>query len=224
MENITLLDYWRMYKSKGFRLPIYFFLETHLFDILYKTDTHKLINKDEFDQNIKNLSHGILYMSSWTSVIKKSIKKSFEIINLPPNDYDIIDLGCGKGKVLLVISKMFKNGKISPRLIGIDYSKDLINIAKKNLDCINASNVTLINNDVVEIDINFYKKNVILYLYNPFDEKVLSKILDIVKNKNIIAIYNNPLHSEVFRKYNYNLLFEQKSWHPNKKYKIFKNY
>ena len=92
------------------------------------------------------------------------------------------------------------------------------------MDCINASNVTLINNDVVEVDVNFYKKNVILYLYNPFNERVLSRILDIIKNKNIIAIYNNPLHSEVFRKYNYNLLFEQKSWHPNKEYKIFKNY
>ena len=110
MENITLLDYWKMYKSKGLKLPFHFF-ETHLFDILNQTDTHKLINKDEFDQNIKNLSHGILYMSSWTSVIKKSIKKSFKNIGLPLNNVDIIDLGCGKGKVLLVISKMLKKNE-----------------------------------------------------------------------------------------------------------------
>ena len=224
MENITLLDYWKMYKSKGLKLPFHFFFETHLFDILNQTDTHKLINKDEFDQNIKNLSHGILYMSSWTSVIKKSIKKSFKNIDLPLNKVDIIDLGCGKGKVLLVISKMLQKNEDSPRLFGVDYSENLINIAEKNLACINASKVKLINHDVIDIDINLFKKNIILYLYNPFDEKILSQILNLFKTKNIIAIYNNPIHSKIFKKYKYNMLFDQKSWHPNKEYKIFKNY
>ena len=48
--------------------------------------------------------------------------------------------------------------KNSPRLFGVDYSENLINIAEKNLACINASKVKLINHDVIDIDANLFKK------------------------------------------------------------------
>ena len=51
----------------------------------------------------------------------------------------ILSILVGKGKVLLVISKMLKKNEDSPRLFGVDYSENLINIAEKNLACINAS-------------------------------------------------------------------------------------
>ena len=68
-----------------------------------------------------------------------------------------------------------------------------------------------------------YLKKTLFYISIIHLMKILSQILNLFKTKNVIAIYN-PIHSKIFKKYKYNMLFDQKSWHPNKEYKIFKNY
>ena len=67
-------------------------------------------------------------MSSWTSVVKDSTKKALMMLKEKGN-IQLIDIGCGKGKVLCIWERMFKKSKV--RIVGVDYSEELIRISKK---------------------------------------------------------------------------------------------
>ena len=90
-----------MYKKYGIRLPIDYFLENHLFDLINKVDTHKRVLKEDYVDKPENLEAGVMYMSSFKSIIFKSLNFIFNTETFF-NEYDLIDIGCGKGKVLLV--------------------------------------------------------------------------------------------------------------------------
>ena len=62
-----------MAKSRGLKLPIKYFLENHLFDIINRTDTHRWLPKEYYKENLNNIDHGVLYMSSWTSILKNQL-------------------------------------------------------------------------------------------------------------------------------------------------------
>lgn len=216
--HFGLKDYFLMYKKRGLRLPIYFFFQTHLFDLMYGTDTHIWLPKKKYNSKPKNFQHGVLYMCSWTNIIKDATNKVIDLFSLNPNDIAFIDIGCGKGKVLCVWKKMFLNSK---KIIGIDYSLQLLKICKKNLKKISASEVELICADASEISLNFDCNTQLFYLYNPFNEKILNKFIDSIKKNNAIIIYNNPVHKNIFLKKGYKEIFNKVSWHPNGNFSIF---
>ena len=70
MNEFGINDYKKMYNKYGLKLVLLYFIENHLFDIINRTDTHRITNK-RFSQDIKNLSDGIMYMASFKSVVMK---------------------------------------------------------------------------------------------------------------------------------------------------------
>jgi hypothetical protein len=44
--NFGFPDYWRIFKKYGPRLPLTYFLEAHLFDLIHKTNTQTWLPKD----------------------------------------------------------------------------------------------------------------------------------------------------------------------------------
>ena len=222
MKEIGFIDYVRMFKKRGIKLPIKYFLENHLFDILNKTDTHRWLPKEDFDVRSQNISHGILYMASWTNVIKKSTNYAINSVkNL--SEYDFIDVGSGKGKTVLVWLQMQNvNKKIS--IYGVEYSKKLVEISKINIKKIKCKNkVKFLNIDVVDIDPQDFKSKILLYLYNPFDEIILRKLLDKFKNKQLVIIYNNPVHEYVMNEFNLEKIYSEQGWHQNSSFNIYKS-
>lgn len=213
-------DYFLMWKKRGLRLPIYYFLQTHLFDLIYRTDTHIWLPKESFVDKPKSFKNGVLYMSSWTSIIKKSTRKVFELFPLTPMDVALIDIGCGKGKVLCVWNKMFPR---IYKIVGIDYSLELLRICKINLKKISAFNIEIscidASNFALNLDCNFY----VFYLYNPFDATILSKFLDRIKDKKAIIIYSNPVYSKILIDSNFKEYYREIGWHPNASFMIFSN-
>ena len=120
-----------MYKKYGIRLPIDYFLENHLFDLI-KPDTHKRVLKEDYVDKPENLEAGVMYMSSFKSIIFKSLNFIFKTETFF-NEYDLVDIGCGKGKVLLVWNDFLRKNGLSNKIIGIDYSELLLSICKKNI-------------------------------------------------------------------------------------------
>lgn len=222
MKSIGLKDYLKMATARGIRLPIKYFLENHLFDLVNKTDTHRWLPKEEYKQDIENLEHGVLYMSSWTSVIKVSTKIAFDIIKVK-DSFDLIDIGSGKGKTLLVWSKM----KIlcdQDFFYGVEYSNELVKVSNKNLKKLKKTNiVNIFNSDVTKIDLDNFKNNLLLYLYNPFNEIVMRKFLEHFRSKKIVLIYNNPIHHDIFSEFGYKLIHTKISWHPNGCFNIYQS-
>ena len=215
-------DYIKMYRKRGLKLPIFYFFQNHFFDIWHQTETHTWLQKKDYVESPMNMKHGVLYMSSWTNIVKKSTSMIVKNFSTDADDCAFIDIGCGKGKVLCVWSRMFQK-KSDRLLIGLDYSKSLLNICENNLKVISASNYKLINCDVTKISYDYGKKLNIYYLYNPFDYIILNKVVDKINQKKCYVIYNNPIHETVFIEKGFKIIEKKMGWHPNVNYIIFTN-
>ena len=219
--EFSFKDYYRMYKSRGLKLPVYYFFENHLFDLLNNTNTHVWIPKTHYSEKPKNFSDGVFYMSSWTSVVKDSTKKALMMLKEKGN-IQLIDIGCCKGKVLCIWERMFKKSKV--RIVGVDYSEELIRISKKNLEILKSKNTSLFKMDALDLDPVSIEDKLLIYIYNPFSDNILDKFLKKIEPKTVAIAYINPVHTKCFKKHNFNLVYRKKGWHPNVSYNIYTNF
>lgn len=129
----------------------------------------------------------------------KNIDKLFSLIpnNKSINDYHFIDIGCGSGISTIYSKSIFNVSSYT----GIDFSCDLIEKAKKNLEIYNVQS----NNNC---DIDFFVANakefkvpnhpVILFLFNPFNWSIMNRFitnnLDNLRQNNSILLYCNDIH------------------------------
>lgn len=105
-------------------------------------------------------------------VLEKLIK-----LNLLKKEDIIIDYGCGKGRV-----GFFLNNQIGCKVIGVDHSKRLLNMANENLEYYgNNGRIVFIHSkaeNYIPNDANCF------YLYNPFSTKIFNQVLKrIAKSK-----------------------------------------
>ncbi|MDT0593856.1 class I SAM-dependent methyltransferase [Glaciecola petra] len=219
-KRFGLKDYRAMHKAAGIRLPVAYFKNNHLFDLMNGTDTHSWIQKEDFIERPDNFEHGVLYMSSWTSVIRDSLSYLLDNAQLAVTDIALIDIGCGKGKVLCVWNKLLKKHPDIP-IIGLDYSQSLLNICTRNIKKLRAVNTRLFNEDATTMDFSFDRNINVYYLYNPFDNKILQQFIKNINNKPCYVIYNNPVHKKTFTEHDFKLITEKKGWHPNASYAIY---
>ena len=207
-----------MFKSRGMRLPMKYIFENLLFDFFYKVETHLWEPKENNKNKLKNYEDGVLYMPSWSSVIKKSTVQAFSLLKSKEN-LNIIDFGCGKGKALIVWRKTLKlNNQI--KLFGIEYDPELADKAKENLKSIDIEGI-IKNSNAEDESQESYSKNLILYFYNPFNEKILEKVLQNFSQSNPVVIYVNPVHQNIFGKHGFKEYLSVKHWHPNGCYVIY---
>ena len=137
-------------------------------------------------------------------------------------NFQLIDIGCGKGKVLCIWELMFKKSKV--RIVGVEYSEELIRISKKNLETLNSKNTSLFKVDALDLDLGLMEDNLLVYIYIPFNENILYKFLKKIEPKTVAIVYINPIHTKCFKKHNFNLNYEKKGWHPNASYNIYTNF
>jgi 16S rRNA G966 N2-methylase RsmD len=116
-----------------------------------------------------------------------------------PHGSVFVDVGSGKGKVLLMAM-----GYPFKRVVGIEFSSRLCNIARSNIERYchkkRLSNIVAIHHcDVVDYDIKADEN--VFYLYNPFNERVMTRFIDnIAKSQDqhprpIWLLYYNPISS-----------------------------
>lgn len=160
-------------------------------------------------------------MTSWTNTIKLGTKKAVNLFSLNSKNIVLIDVGCGKGKVLCVWNQIFPNVK---KIIGIEYSIHLVEICKKNLCQLRALNVEVICGHASVIHLDIDCEVFLFYLYNPFDIKILIKFLNQISNKKAIVIYCNPVHSYTLLSKGFKEYFVHVGWHPSASYAIFSNF
>jgi SAM-dependent methyltransferase len=210
---IGLRDYWRMLAKRGPRLPLAYFFQLHLFDLINHTDTHRWMPKADYMSRPENFDEGVLYMSSWTSEVKRAFDflKHGGFLEKP---YTFIDVGCGKGKVCLLWNLLERGRGNQAKIIGIDYYKPLIKIARDN-----HVRMFLIEGDFRFVDASLFDfhhlaERLIIYMYNPFGERMMLKVLSRIP-VNSVLIYNNPIHHALFIESGCKLVFEHKGWHPS---------
>ena len=189
-----------------------YFSESIWFDLCHGTRTSSRVPKSEQSINSSgdDIENGLLYVASFTSVTKKTVECARSAIE--PRQYEksqFIDLGCGKGKALLVFAKFYGSEVEFPAL-GIEYDRRLANIAKWNIEKCKFREVDIIvKSDSALNLLNYVKgKFLIVYLYNSFQGSTLKKVLDLLKDISHILIYVDPVEKDLLSNYNYTILKE----------------
>ena len=123
---------------------------------------------------------------------KKVLSRIFENIDFS-DSHSFMDMGCGKGYVMTLAAKHpFEN------VGGVEYTTELCDICRKNLEILKLDQVSVFNCDAKEFE--GYGDYGIFYFCNPFDETILSvvaeKILNAHKDSKRWIYYLNPHQAE----------------------------
>ena len=164
-----------------------------IWEILQGVDFIKMIpNTDEMFEGTNDC---VEYGPSLSS----DLSDSLDISRITSQD-NILDIGCGKGKVLYILSK-YGFGKVD----GIEICPGIAEICAKNLLRLKVNKANVFVTDATKFekyqDYNYY------YLYNPFGADTLDKVLSQIDmalqspEKDVRLIYANPVHSNVFAKH-----------------------
>lgn len=158
---------------------------------------YKLKGIDFSTQNIYNLTrtgeykeHGTALVSTSKDFLYKLIDDLEKNIKKPLNRELFIDYGSGKGAAIIHAKELgFK------RTVGIEFAKELNDIAKKNIKRLKLEDVESFYADATTF-LPPYDTSVI-YLFNPFDEVVMRKLIsNILEQKksfknDVYLIYGN---------------------------------
>ena len=143
----------------------------HTFDKRFDTDTSGSVATANLGiADAATREHAILYMPSPERVTRWMLKA----LRIDHRRYSFLDLGCGKGRVLLIASTYpFQ------RVIGIEISQELSRIARENAKRFPASK----RKTEVEVQttdasaMSFPNTNLLIHMYHPFGPELTRLVL-----------------------------------------------
>jgi SAM-dependent methyltransferase len=145
-----------------------------------------------------HVKRGLNYAPSRKDVFGEAIKS----LQIHFEDYVFIDLGSGKGQVLLLAAHYAFR-----RVIGVEYSETLTGIALANVRAatgLTCQSVECICEDARDVDLPHDRA--VLYLYHPFEGKVMDKVVRKIEQslravpRDMWIIYVNPMEDRKFKR------------------------
>jgi SAM-dependent methyltransferase len=169
----------------------------HPFDRFLGTDTSGFVAADKLLTSPYDSQKKQGYAGSQPSIVRAVLAA------LPSLDgYHFVDLGCGKGRPLLVASEFpFR------QLIGVELSPTLAREAKKNAAVLQKRfpERAPIRIDVADAGTySFPPGHLVVFLYNPFGEEVIAKVVAGIEaalaaeKRTIFVVYYNPVFGACF--------------------------
>lgn len=167
------------------------------FDREFGTDTGGVIPLWRLRIGSRYRNQGARYQASPPQIVRELIER----IPIQHDEFVYVDLGSGKGRTLLVASEYpFK------RIIGVEFSPELHAVAEENIrryqsDRRRCSDLTSICADASNFELP--AENLVLFLYNPFGEEVLSHVLMNLERslagneRGIYVLYWNPVQRQL---------------------------
>jgi SAM-dependent methyltransferase len=142
-----------------------------VYDWYHKVDTWQQIDLHQLEITSENLEHGVRYVPT-TQFRFRRIINNFPVSTAP---FTFIDLGCGKGKVMLLASHYpFK------KIIGVEFSPELAVTASRNCSRYRSNRQKCKDLSVVCEDVALYRfppGPLVIYMFNPFREPVMNLVL-----------------------------------------------
>lgn len=159
------------------------------FDLINGTDTGGIEPIWKFDICSPNARFGASYQVTQ----EQDINHALDFLHEDLQKFTFIDLGCGKGRTLLVASNLgFK------QVVGVEFVSELVDIARVNLEKRQIVNAIVLHADAA--DFQFPDSDTVIYLYNPFSEEILRKVVANLQkhdSKKLYIIYKVPQYAEV---------------------------
>ena len=169
------------------------------FDLRWGTDTTEGQSTRDLGYTGDLLEHSKRYDPSSEAMLRSPV----EALGLNPAEYDFIDYGAGKGRVLMMAMQMgFRS------VTGIELSHRLCDVAAANITRFSAQNPELKPARIIAANATTHHPTgsaIVAYFYNPFDAAVMEQVRACLEHATdtgtgrIIVIYVNPEHDTVFR-------------------------
>ncbi|HZS57108.1 MAG TPA: class I SAM-dependent methyltransferase [Bryobacteraceae bacterium] len=131
------------------------------FDLLNGVDTSGYIVAEKL--GLDRSAH------EYIACAEHTILSAFALLPIDFGEFALIDLGCGKGRVLIVAAKRFSFRQI----IGVEISEQLVQIARHNVR--NFGNVSVVTCDAAHYDVP--GEPCVVFLANPFEADILSAVI-----------------------------------------------
>jgi precorrin-6B methylase 2 len=154
--------------------------EARLFDLRHRTDTSGKTPMAGLDVDAHAAAHG----TGFQSVNERHLRAVFGFLDLPPG-HVLVDIGSGKGKVVLVASEYpFR------RVVGVEISESLCSVAERNVAKWRARRRTVAPMEIAAVnalEYDFSDEDVIV-LNNPFDSVFLHEFVSCIAK----SLKSNP--------------------------------
>lgn len=160
-----------------------------------------------------NTDHGVHYHASHP----KFLFEVFSSLRIDYPAYTFVDIGSGKGRVLLVASE-FPFAEV----IGVEFAAELHEIAAQNIQRYRSKtqkckSVRSLNVDAAEFEMP--PTPLVLYLFNPFRPGVLIPVLQRLQRsldshpRDVIMIYMSPFHGHLVEEHTALRCVEESTYH-----------
>ncbi len=195
----------------------------HLYDLRYGIDTCKSSALEGLTIGSENKERGTPYQPSRVVPLRRLFRLIQPLISA---NSVLVDLGCGKGRVLFVgLEFGFKEAR------GVEFAHELCEIAKKNCAVFKARRRFKADCRIIEADVTQYAiepDETVFFMFNPFDEIILQKVLGNIEAslrmhpRKILIIYYNPRAAQIIeQRDDFTRLQEHNFWGYN--FKVYSN-
>jgi len=169
------------------------------FDWRYGTETTRWVLEDDLGAVGENRIHSVRYQPTKARPLRNLLNS----LNLP-RDRVFVDLGSGKGRVLLIAAQCGFQ-----RIVGVEFSPELCESTRQNVEIFRRKCGLTARIDIVMSDVTRYRiqpEQSIFFMYNPFDAVVMEQVVANLRRSLELAprpvwlIYNTPLCQHIIEK------------------------
>jgi len=180
------------------------------FDSIHGTSTNSAVSAGDIDGLGDHQASGELY---WP-VRERPFARMMSALPINLRDFCFTDIGCGKGRALLLAST-----HPFAKIVGIEYSSWLCDLAKHNLQVFRAGKVLSCNDIEVQCEdatgYRFPDLPLVVFFFDPFGADVMRRVIENL-NRSLQAsprpcfvIYQLPMHHKVIMDLGYSIVARQ---------------
>jgi SAM-dependent methyltransferase len=171
-------------------------VEDAWFDRRFGTETARTVYTDQLESHLANRDHSTRHKATKARPLQTLLRE----LQLPSGS-TFVDIGCGKGKVLLLAAQ-----HPFARVVGIEFSPSLCRDARRNVGIFEKRVRLQAPVEVIEADVTqhaFGGDENVFFLYNPFDGEILEAFLKnlagslAARPRRLWMIYNAPVYASV---------------------------
>ena len=153
-------------------------MDDSAYDKRNSTDTASRIDNEELEMSDPTVQG---HATGYRTASERFIFYLISHLGIDYQEYDFVDIGCGKGRVLLVASSFpFRS------IYGIELSQPALKIAEKNIKTYRSANQKCFNIHIRNVDARYIEpdiQNTVYYCFEPFDKFILGTVLTKISSK-----------------------------------------
>ena len=166
----------------------------HPFDLAHSVDTSGF----HTGEALATGTPADLYNTAYWAISPSTLAQAFARLPFNPTPFTFVDLGCGKGRALLLAAQHGFS-----QILGVEISPALAEIARTNTAA--QTNIEIRTQDAAEV--LYPETPLLLFLYHPFLAPLLRRVLqNIVRHhaqspQELYILFANPTYARVFARF-----------------------